>query len=224
MLKSERRRRVHFTRIAVNPAQMGGVPCIRGLRSPVATVVGMIADGMSVEVRARRGGRSPPTRSPSRRWPPRRAWLAPTRSLRGSQPSASGDAASLTAGPCRTSAVRRSRTRCQPVAPPSRLRPSGGVVPAGAGSVYRCGGSFPPSRPCPMACTVTSPSAPRGRRERGSSFLDGAAAGQGRPDRIRCAERPPPLRSDRPPWEGSDVPPPREIAGAPAAGGRHCGV
>lgn len=27
---------------------MGGVPCIRGLRIPVATVVGMVADGMSV--------------------------------------------------------------------------------------------------------------------------------------------------------------------------------
>ncbi len=25
---------------------MGGVPCIRGLRIPVATVVGMLADGM----------------------------------------------------------------------------------------------------------------------------------------------------------------------------------
>lgn len=25
---------------------MGGVPCLRGLRIPVATVVGMIADGM----------------------------------------------------------------------------------------------------------------------------------------------------------------------------------
>lgn len=35
-----------FTRIATDPAQMGGVPCIRGLRIPVATVVGMIADGM----------------------------------------------------------------------------------------------------------------------------------------------------------------------------------
>jgi uncharacterized protein (DUF433 family) len=35
-----------FTRITVNPAQMGGVPCIRGLRIPVATVVGMIAEGM----------------------------------------------------------------------------------------------------------------------------------------------------------------------------------
>jgi uncharacterized protein (DUF433 family) len=26
---------------------MGGMPCIRGLRIPVATVVGMVADGMS---------------------------------------------------------------------------------------------------------------------------------------------------------------------------------
>lgn len=26
---------------------MGGVPCVRGLRIPVATVVGMVADGMS---------------------------------------------------------------------------------------------------------------------------------------------------------------------------------
>jgi uncharacterized protein (DUF433 family) len=38
-----------FTRITVNPKQMGGVPCIRGLRIPVATVVGMVADGMSEE-------------------------------------------------------------------------------------------------------------------------------------------------------------------------------
>lgn len=36
-----------FTRITVNPKQMGGVPCIRGLRLPVATVVGMVADGMT---------------------------------------------------------------------------------------------------------------------------------------------------------------------------------
>lgn len=34
-------------RITVNPKQMGGVPCIRGLRIPVATVVGMIANGMT---------------------------------------------------------------------------------------------------------------------------------------------------------------------------------
>lgn len=36
-----------FTRITVNPKQMGGVPCIRGLRIPVSTVVGMVADGMT---------------------------------------------------------------------------------------------------------------------------------------------------------------------------------
>ena len=38
-----------YTRITVNPKQMGGVPCIRGLRVPVATIVGMIADGMTQE-------------------------------------------------------------------------------------------------------------------------------------------------------------------------------
>ncbi len=36
-----------FTRITVSPHQMDGVPCIRSLRIPVATVVGMVADGMS---------------------------------------------------------------------------------------------------------------------------------------------------------------------------------
>ena len=36
-----------FTRITSNPDQMGGMPCIRGLRIPVATVVGMLADGMA---------------------------------------------------------------------------------------------------------------------------------------------------------------------------------
>lgn len=40
---------VKFTRITVNPKQMGGVPCIRGLRIPVSTVVGMVADGMRDE-------------------------------------------------------------------------------------------------------------------------------------------------------------------------------
>jgi uncharacterized protein (DUF433 family) len=38
---------MHFTRITVNPNQMGGVPCIRGLRIPVAAVVGMVAEGMT---------------------------------------------------------------------------------------------------------------------------------------------------------------------------------
>ncbi len=36
-----------FERITVRPDQLGGIPCIRGLRIPVATVVGMVADGMS---------------------------------------------------------------------------------------------------------------------------------------------------------------------------------
>ena len=38
---------MRFTRITVNPNLMGGVPCIRGLRIPVATVVGMVAEGMT---------------------------------------------------------------------------------------------------------------------------------------------------------------------------------
>lgn len=38
-----------FDRITIDPHQMGGVPCIRGLRIPVATVVGMMADQMSPE-------------------------------------------------------------------------------------------------------------------------------------------------------------------------------
>ena len=40
---------MRFTRITVDPKQMGGVPCIRGLRIPVATVVGMVADGMTAQ-------------------------------------------------------------------------------------------------------------------------------------------------------------------------------
>ena len=36
-----------FTRITVDPWQMGGVPCLRGLRIPVATLVAMIAEGMT---------------------------------------------------------------------------------------------------------------------------------------------------------------------------------
>ncbi|MGQ9628263.1 MAG: DUF433 domain-containing protein [Anaerolineae bacterium] len=36
-----------FTRITLDPNKMGGVPCIRGLRIPVATVVSMVAEGMS---------------------------------------------------------------------------------------------------------------------------------------------------------------------------------
>lgn len=36
-----------YTRITVNPDQMGCVPCIRGLRIPVVAVVGMVAEGMT---------------------------------------------------------------------------------------------------------------------------------------------------------------------------------
>jgi len=38
-----------FERITIDPGQMAGVPCIRGLRIPVATVVGLIAHGMTDE-------------------------------------------------------------------------------------------------------------------------------------------------------------------------------
>ncbi|MDQ6727833.1 MAG: DUF433 domain-containing protein [Actinomycetota bacterium] len=40
---------MRFERITVEPDKMGGVPCIRGLRIPVATVVGMLAEGMTDE-------------------------------------------------------------------------------------------------------------------------------------------------------------------------------
>lgn len=36
-----------FTRITVRAEQMGGIPCIRGLRIPVATIVGMVANRMT---------------------------------------------------------------------------------------------------------------------------------------------------------------------------------
>jgi uncharacterized protein (DUF433 family) len=36
-----------FTRLTMRADQMVGVPCVRGLRISVATVVGMLADGMS---------------------------------------------------------------------------------------------------------------------------------------------------------------------------------
>ena len=40
---------MEFTRITIEPAKMSGVPCIRGLRISVATVVDMVADGMPHE-------------------------------------------------------------------------------------------------------------------------------------------------------------------------------
>lgn len=36
-----------FERITVDQGQMGGIPCIRGLRIPVATIIGMVAEGMT---------------------------------------------------------------------------------------------------------------------------------------------------------------------------------
>jgi uncharacterized protein (DUF433 family) len=38
-----------FARITTSPDKMGGVPCIRDLRFPVATVVAMVADGMTTD-------------------------------------------------------------------------------------------------------------------------------------------------------------------------------
>ncbi len=40
---------MRFTRITVDSKKMGGVPCIRDLRIPVSTIVGMVADGMTTE-------------------------------------------------------------------------------------------------------------------------------------------------------------------------------
>jgi uncharacterized protein (DUF433 family) len=37
----------NFSRITVDPAQMGGVPCVRGLRIPVATVLRLLAGGLT---------------------------------------------------------------------------------------------------------------------------------------------------------------------------------
>lgn len=38
-----------FKRITIDPERMGGVPCIRNLRIPVATIIGMLAEGMTEE-------------------------------------------------------------------------------------------------------------------------------------------------------------------------------
>ena len=36
---------MEFKRVTISSAQMGGVPCLRGLRIPVATIVALVADG-----------------------------------------------------------------------------------------------------------------------------------------------------------------------------------
>jgi uncharacterized protein (DUF433 family) len=38
-----------FTRITTSPRQMAGVACRRGLRIPVATVVGLVAEGQTTQ-------------------------------------------------------------------------------------------------------------------------------------------------------------------------------
>lgn len=38
-----------FDRITIEPGKMGGVPCIRGMRIPVVTVVYMVAEGMTFQ-------------------------------------------------------------------------------------------------------------------------------------------------------------------------------
>lgn len=40
---------MEFKRITTNPRQMGGVPCLRGLRIPVATVLALVAEGQTAE-------------------------------------------------------------------------------------------------------------------------------------------------------------------------------
>jgi uncharacterized protein (DUF433 family) len=40
---------MQFSRITAEPGKMDGVPCIRELRIPVATIVGMIANRMSFQ-------------------------------------------------------------------------------------------------------------------------------------------------------------------------------
>ena len=42
-------KRMAYTRITTDPNQMGGVPCLRGLRIPVATVVSLVAEGQTTD-------------------------------------------------------------------------------------------------------------------------------------------------------------------------------
>jgi uncharacterized protein (DUF433 family) len=40
---------MNFIRITIDPEKMGGVPCIRGLRIPVVTIVRLVGQGVSDE-------------------------------------------------------------------------------------------------------------------------------------------------------------------------------
>jgi uncharacterized protein (DUF433 family) len=42
-------RSVAYERITVDPAQMGGLPCIRGMRVTVSAILGQLAAGQSIE-------------------------------------------------------------------------------------------------------------------------------------------------------------------------------
>lgn len=42
-------RTMAWHRITTDPGQMGGVACLRGLRIPVATIVGLVAEGQTVD-------------------------------------------------------------------------------------------------------------------------------------------------------------------------------
>jgi uncharacterized protein (DUF433 family) len=79
------REMVTYERITTDPAVMGGLPCIRGLRFPVATVLAMLADGMATEdILAEH-----PRASPRRRAGPdlrRHRLRRPPRPLPGQQP------------------------------------------------------------------------------------------------------------------------------------------
>jgi uncharacterized protein (DUF433 family) len=37
-----------YSRITIDPQQMAGEPCVRGLRIPIATLIEMVAQGMSI--------------------------------------------------------------------------------------------------------------------------------------------------------------------------------
>ena len=38
---------MEFKRVTIRPSQMGGVPCLRGLRIPIATIVALVAEGQA---------------------------------------------------------------------------------------------------------------------------------------------------------------------------------
>jgi len=40
---------VAFDRITVDPRQMGGLPCVRGMRITVSTIIGQLAAGRTID-------------------------------------------------------------------------------------------------------------------------------------------------------------------------------